>query len=601
MGVTSQALKQASPRTRGPWRVALLSAVLVGLLLAGCGETRAIAHHTGSLVTPSYATPVPTTAAALPAAMPDHFSFGLMNSPGDVGLMNDMRANNGAAWDFRYQYLSGGVNTRQGWETWNTPSGQFAANYVSESVKNSYLPALVYYEMLQSSGPCPQCGEAQRDLAHLGAPSVMSAYFANWRLLMRTLAASGQRALVIVEPDLWAFVEQSVGVGGTASTAPAAVASSGDEDAQGLPNTAQGFAWALLRIRARYAPNILLALHVSNWGTGIDVGSTTQALLDVPTLARATAQFYAGLGVRGNPADIPAWDLISNDVADHDSAQGSAWWDRTNTLYPNFARYLTYLRLVVDALGKRAIMWQVPEGNQFFATMNNSPHHTQDNRAEYILAHIADFAQAGVAAVLFGPGNDGTNVDDVARDGVVNFAPITDFECDRCNVHRSTYPDDDGGYLRLFVGAYYRAGPLKFNTSGAWTPFTPPTVATLEPLPAGTCEFTPHASVGKVTISPNPAHPGQQVTIVVLVTTTCNTTAAVEAIIRDKGYSVIILQVADNSEYFVGGQVRTITLNATLPETAATGYQAVDIGVFSTSYTTIYAFASTAATVQITG
>jgi hypothetical protein len=335
--------------------------------------------------------------------------------------------------------------------------------------------------MLQSSGPCAQCGESERDRAHLNSPAVMAAYFANWRLLMRTLGATGQRALVIVEPDLWGYLEQSASLSGAATDVPAAVAAAGDVDAQGLPNTAQGFAWALLRMRARYAPKVLLAVHVSDWGTATDIGSNTDALLDVPALARATARFYAGLGLHGNPADIPPFDLISNDVADHDSAQGSPWWDRTNSVYPNFARYLAYIGQVVQGLGTRAIVWQVPEGNQFFATMNNSAHHFQDNRAEYILGHIADFARAGVVAVLFGPGNDGTNVDDVAHDGTVNFPPITDYECDRCNTHRSTYPDDDGGYLRLFVGAYYRSGPLKLASPGAWTPFTPPAVPTVAP------------------------------------------------------------------------------------------------------------------------
>jgi hypothetical protein len=413
--------------------------------------------------------------------MPGHFAFGLMNSPGDVALLNDMRAKNGAAWDFRYQYLAGGVNTGTGWETWNSPSGQFAANYVDESVRNGYVPAFVYYDLLQSNGPCAQCSEAQRDLAHLASPSVMAAYFANWRLLMRTLGATAQRALVIVEPDLWGFIEQAVGAGGSASASQAAVASSGDVDARGLPDSAQGFAWALLRMRARYAPNVMLALHVSTWGTGIDLGSSTDAQLDARALGRTAAQFYAGLGVRGNPDGIPEWDVVTNDVADRDSGQGSAWWDRTNVRVPNFARYLNYVQALVTALGKRVVMWQVPEGNQYFATMNNGAHHTQDNRPEYILGHIADFAQAGVVAVLFGPGSNGTNVDDVAGDGVVNFAPIATYECSRCNTHFSTYADDDGGYLRLFVGAYYRSGPLKLDAPGAWSQFGPPAVPTVTP------------------------------------------------------------------------------------------------------------------------
>ena len=99
-------------------------------------------------------------------------------------------------------------------------------------------------------------------------------------------------------------------------------------------------------------------------------------------------------------------------------------------------------------------MWQVPMGNQYFDTMNNTSGHYQDNRAEYILGNVASFAAAGVIAVLFGPGNGGTMNIDAMHDGVTNPAPVSSYECNLCNTHKSSYPDDDGGYLRLFVGLY---------------------------------------------------------------------------------------------------------------------------------------------------
>ena len=101
-------------------------------------------------------------------------------------------------------------------------------------------------------------------------------------------------------------------------------------------------------------------------------------------------------------------------------------------------------------------MWQVPMGNQYFDTMNNSPGHYQDNRAEYILGNVSSFASAGIIAVLFGPGNGGTMNIDAMHDGVTNPAPIASYECNFCNTHVSSYPDDDGGFLRLFVGQYMR-------------------------------------------------------------------------------------------------------------------------------------------------
>ena len=41
-----------------------------------------------------------------------------------------------APYGFRYQYLAGGVNTGNGWATWN-PDGAFATYYIRESVRTT--------------------------------------------------------------------------------------------------------------------------------------------------------------------------------------------------------------------------------------------------------------------------------------------------------------------------------------------------------------------------------------------------------------------------------------------------------------------------------
>ncbi len=413
----------------------------------------------GSASTPTQPAVTPSAPPKQPAGT-NHFAFGVDNAPGNVQYMNDMRSQNGAAFDYRYQYLSAGVNTGHGWETWNSPPGQFATYYIQESASNKYTPVFVYYELLQSNGTCGNCGEAQKDLSNLDNASVMKAYYANWALLMQKIGAARTTTLVIVEPDLWGYIEQSV-VGGSnsAASAPASVASSGYGGVAGLPNTAQGFAWALLHLRDLYAPNAVLAIHASDWGTKFDIGSNTDPNLNVTGLAQSEAHFLMTAGVTGTPAGISHWNLISNDVADHDSGQSGNWWDRTNKTFPNFARYLQFIGGLTADSGLHVMVWQVPEGNQYFDTENNSDGHTQDNRPEYILGHVSDFAKAGIIGVLFGPGNGGTEYYDSAKDGVTNPTPISTYECNQCNTHQSQYADDDGGYLRIFVGAYYKNGP----------------------------------------------------------------------------------------------------------------------------------------------
>lgn len=409
------------------------------------------------------------SAGLVPSGMPKHFSFGIMDAPGGEGYLSSMRSTNGTAWDYRYQYLSAGANTGHGWATWNSPAGQFATYYMQASSGAGVMPAFVYYQLLQSNGPSGS-SEGATDLAHLNSPSTMSAYYTDWALLMQKIGAYGKPVLVIVEPDLWGFMEQTVsGHGNSAASIPASVASSGDADAQGFANNAQGFSFALLHMRDKYAANAILALHASAWGTGTDIATNNSASVNATGIGQQTAQFLKTAGLANAPQGVSTFDVISNDIADHDSGQSGVWWDPTNAAFPNFNRYLQYVDALSTGTSRRIVMWQVPVGNQYFDTEDNSAGHTQDNKAQYILGHISAFANAGVIAVLFGPGNGGTNVMDLRKDGVTNPAPISTFQCNQCNNHKSQYADDDGGYLRIFLGQYYQSGGYTLS-NGTATP-----------------------------------------------------------------------------------------------------------------------------------
>ncbi|GAC1566653.1 MAG: hypothetical protein NVS3B14_10230 [Ktedonobacteraceae bacterium] len=414
------------------------------------------------LVSPHHAPAGPLTGryGQAPASFPRYFSFGVMSPPATASTLDAMRATNGAAFSFRYQYLTGGVNTGRGWETWQQQPGQFATYYMQESAQHSYMPAFVYYEICLTNGPHPSnyCAghNIEQDTANLASSTAMNAYFANWVLLLQAIKAFGKPVLVIVEPDLWGFLQNAANGSDNAASVPASVGNSGFADAAGFPNNAQGFAWALLHMRDKYAPNAILALHASTWASGNDIATSTDPTLDAAGMARSEAKFLNSAGLVDNPAGVSTWDVISSDVADFDSAQpgGRSGWDRYNHTFPNFARYLAFIGDISQQTRRRIVMWQVPMGNQYFDTMNNSPGHYQDNRAEYILGNVASFAAAGVIAVLFGPGNGGTMNIDAMHDGVTNPAPISSYECNLCNDHVSIYPDDDGGYLRIFVGLY---------------------------------------------------------------------------------------------------------------------------------------------------
>src|SRR6266849_6444178 len=147
--------------------------------------------------------PLPAMAQPVPGGLPSHFAFGVAAGQGDR-----WPTDTGIPWDYRYQYLAGGVNTGQGWENWN-PNGTFALNYAKDSDQQGYIPMFPYYELFQSSGPCNSCNENQKNLTNLNTPATMQAYFQNFALLMKRLGPGsydgiqgfGKTAVINIEPN----------------------------------------------------------------------------------------------------------------------------------------------------------------------------------------------------------------------------------------------------------------------------------------------------------------------------------------------------------------------------------------------------------------
>jgi len=436
-------------------------------------------------VTPAQAAPTHAAAAAAPLPA-TRLEFGLGNGPGDLSWMTA----SGVPWKYRYQYLAGGVNTPNPWETWqdlSLPPGQFAADYMKSSNDNGCIPVFTWYELLQSN-PSTGTSESERDYNNLNNTATMNAYFASFKRLMVKAGLFGKQVVVHVEPDLWGYLQQRAT--GDASTVSASVASSGFADVAAIPNTVQGFGWAMLHMRDLYAPNALLAIHASPWSNGGDIASSTNPGMNVVAIADSTAAFLSSTGITSNPYGS-TWDVVFNDLDDHDAGWWEKqavnhWWDPTNTTFPNFSRYFVWVAELKVKTNRQQVAWQVPAGNQYFLTMNNTCGHYQDNVAQYFIAHPSDLLAAGLVAVMFGKGNGCQTTyidygdhdlfpshpvgDGVTNNGTTNIPigpPTSDTWgwCNACNTHVSTYADDDGGYLRLFVGQYYASARLPVSQS----------------------------------------------------------------------------------------------------------------------------------------
>jgi len=418
------------------------------------------------------------TAAAqlppVPGGWPSQFEIGAADSPGGAAAL---RAT--APMLFRYQYLAGGANTGKGWSTWNT-NGDFAKFYIQDSIASGMIPVFTYYMLLQSS---PAGGsESAADFGNLNNTATMTAYYNDLTLFFRKAGAfPSQRIVLHVEPDFWGYMEQR-SAGDNAATVSAKVSETGIAALQGLPSTAAGFARAVVKLRDTYAPNVMLAYHLSVWGTNVDIGISNPTDAQIDALGIRAANFYASLGAN--------FDIVFTDIADRDAAfkqfiygdGGITWWDAGD-----FQRSARFLGKFSRTSGKRLVMWQLPLGNTRMRAQNNTWGHYQDNRVEVLLGdsartYITAYRDAGVVALLFGGGADGvTCACDASGDGVTNPAPIGANTIASQLAAPGTPPsqttiggvptlvtpyaaDDDGGYFRWAVFRYYQIGALTLGT-----------------------------------------------------------------------------------------------------------------------------------------
>ncbi len=362
------------------------------------------------------------TLPPLPAHWPRTLQIGLTDSPGGADALRKA-----APFGMRYQYLAGGVNTGQGWSTWN-PNGTFASMYVADSWAHGIMPVLTYYMLLQSK---PGGGsESQADLTNLQNAQTMDAYWQDVTLLFNRIRGS-KPVVVHVEPDLWGYLEQA--------------------NATAL---ASAFAQKWVALRNQLAPNVILAYHMSGWGTKHDIVYEKPPDATVRAYAAQSAAFYISLHAH--------FDIAFEDFSDRDAGFYAKQEGNPNTWFKpaDFHRHMLYAQTFVKLAGIRMVVWQIPLGNTLMRAMNNTWDHFQDNRVQWLLgdgsrARLKAYAAAGFAGFLFGGGADGTTCAcDAAKDGVTNPAPING------NTRPSLSADDDGGYFKAQVRAYYKGGAL---------------------------------------------------------------------------------------------------------------------------------------------
>lgn len=535
-----------------------ISVALVVLCLFAC-ETQQVGEQEKS------GNPSAELSGSVPAGLPQHFGVGLAEQNGQTWMKTS-----GVPFDYRYMYLTKGWDNNWGF---GPLDGSFALGYMNDAAAAGFTPVLTYYQVNDEVGG----GEAQF-LAKTQTATTMKGYFSDFKLLMQRAKDFGRPVIIHVEPDGFGFLEQQTHDN---PNTPAAIASTGLPELAGLPDTVAGWGLAFLQLRkAVGATNVILAIHVSSWATGVEFATHSVTAPLQPIVDQA----YAFLGPLGLTANVTGttWDLIASDPLDRDAdyyvtVQGTnPWWDASDTASINsasFNRFAEWLRLWNQTSGKRSILWQIPCGNSNHLNVFNNGASRQgykDNRAEYFFAngtaHAQKFASVGVVALLFGAGANGQSyyTNDTWTDGQL--------------------------FLKSRVAAFYAAGgvPLTGGTADAGTGTDGGTTA---PPPS----FTTSA-----TVSPSAIAPGATATFTATITDTGGALAdgVVDLQILDASGAKAAEQ-SSTAQAFAAGQARTFSFPWTAPATTAAGAYHLAITVSGAGSTPTYASNPSAATVNV--
>jgi hypothetical protein len=502
-------------------------------------------------------------ASPVPAGWPAHLLLGMRD---DEGGATDLRAT--TQLEARYHYLSGGVNTREGWTTWAQGDGSFVTGFVADSEASGFLPVFSLYTLRPSAPGISQSDERTGDMLNLTTRATMRAWFDQLKLFYQRAASTGP-VLLHVEPDLWGYAQRTAGADGSAADVPAQVAATGLPELKGLPDTVAGVAKAVVKLRDDYARNVELGYHLSVWGTGEDISKSDPSDARIDQLADSAVRFYRSLGA--------SFDVLFAEFADRDAAyaqlvggNATAWWDADD-----FARNARFLGIVSSALERRIVMWQVPLGNRVMRAVDDTAFHWADNRVEWLLGadgreHMRAYTAAGVIGFLFGAAQaEGTCACDAAHDGVTDPLPV------RGNTAASLSADDDGGYFRRKSAAYYATGPLPLPS------------VTVRPSRAKRRVKGPRLRVSART-SRRMVSRGKPIDVIVRVTSAGPASTLVAVQLYAPGAAKPAYQLPFRNQRLRALVPRNLRLRFTVPRSASAGRWRIKVGVFDPDWKRLY-------------
>jgi hypothetical protein len=272
------------------------------------------------------------------------------------------------------------------WGCWNgstTAPGTYVtwrdSQVAQETYKGSPRPQkfLWTWYSLRDLGDLAGEGDGPGEVKAINRVDLLSRYLNDYRFFLQKIGHSQE--MIDIEPDFWGYVRSL----GDPHQVAAQVTAADPTDCGSQENSAAGLSRCMIAMGHKYAPNTAVGLHLScfDWQQ-----NTPQCVKD-----------YAHLGAQNA-------DFLVSDVSDRDAgwyaqpAHGGLdnfWTDQ------KAAERLAFYKTMAESVGKPVVLWQIPVGNM---AQNNTLNHYKDDKVDWFFAHMDQVANAHIAGLLFGPG-----------------------------------------------------------------------------------------------------------------------------------------------------------------------------------------------------
>jgi len=230
---------------------------------------------------------------------------------------------------------------------------------------------------LRDLGDAAGEGDGPGEVKAINQVDLLARYLDDYRFFLQKIGSS--RAMIDLEPDFWGYVRSL----GDPHQVPAQVAAANPTDCGTRENSAVGLAGCLISMAHQYAANTAVGMHVSCWDWQTNVQGCSH---DYSSFGATDADFLV--------ADVSDRDAGWYALPEHGGAD-NFWTDQ------KAAASMTFYRTMAEAVGKPMVLWQIPLGNK---NQNNTTNHYQDDKVDWLFAHMDEVAQAHIAALLFGAG-----------------------------------------------------------------------------------------------------------------------------------------------------------------------------------------------------